>query len=176
MRSFCPQVGPAYALISVLEPGVVGLAGNLLRQGLLAGGVPGAGVGLSGEFPDPGDELLGPPPVVLPAGGEVGLAGETAEHLVSYGAGLVSEGVEPPEEPACDVVLAHARPVLPELGSPLSEEFLGCPRVLEEVEEAGLGFDEPGDRLDEEFQDVGWVAIGAIEGEVGHGSVEWGRG
>ena len=126
--------------------------------------MPGAGVGLPREFANCGDQLLGPVPVVLPAGGEIGVAGEAAEHLVAYRAGLVSEGVEAPQQPACDVVLADARPVLPELGSPLGDEFAGCPRLLEKFEEASLGLDESGERSDGEFQAVGRVVGGAIGG------------
>ena len=46
------------AVFRVLEPGVVGFEGGLAREGLLTSGVPGAGVGFSSEFADPGDEFL----------------------------------------------------------------------------------------------------------------------
>ena len=66
---------------------MVGFEGGLPREGLLTGGVPGAGVGFSGEFANPGDEFFGSSPVVLPAGREVGVAGEAAEHLMTYRSG-----------------------------------------------------------------------------------------
>ena len=67
--------------------------------------------------------------------------------------------------------LADARAVLVELGSPLGDEFFRCSRLLEEVEECGLGLDESWDGIDEEFKDFRRVVVGAIEGrpEVGHG-------
>ena len=69
------------------------------------------------------------------------------------------------------MIFADAHPILAELGSPLGDEFFGCPRLLEEFEEAGLGLDEPGDRIDEQFEDVRRVVVGAIEcrSKRGHG-------
>ena len=64
-------------MLVVLEPGVVGLKGGLPRESLLARG-GGHGVGSPHEFADPGDEFFRPLPVVLPAGREVGVAGEAA--------------------------------------------------------------------------------------------------
>ena len=150
-------------VFGVLEPGVVGLARGLPREGLLTGGLPGAGVGLPCEFANSADEFLGPSPVILPAGREVGMAGEAAKHLMPHRAGLVPKGVEPPQHAASEVILADAHAIPAELGSPLGDEFFGCPRLLEELEEAGLGLDEPRDRIDEEFEDVWRVVVGAIE-------------
>ena len=61
------------------------------------------------------------------------------------------------------MIFADAHPILAELGSPLGDEFFGCPSLLEELEEASLGFDEPWDRIDQEFEDVWRVVVGAIE-------------
>ena len=80
-------------VFGVLEPGVVGLKRRLPREGLLTRGLPGAGVGLPREFADLADEFFRPFPVVLPAGREVGLAGEVAKYLMPHRAGLIPKSV-----------------------------------------------------------------------------------
>ena len=86
----CDGLAPVFG---VLEPGVVGLKRRLPREGLLTRGLPGAGIGLPREFADLADEFFRPSPVVLPAGREVGLAGEVAKYLMPHRASLIPKSV-----------------------------------------------------------------------------------